>query len=562
MNAELETKQLKGTGGQLLVDALHRHGTRQVYCVPGESYLAALDAFVDQPEINLVVCRQEGGAAMMAGTTGRLTGEPGICFVTRGPGATNASAGVHIAWQDGQPMILLIGQVARHEAETDAFQEVDFRQMFGPMAKWIGQIEDAARVPEYISRAFHIATSGRPGPVVIALPEDMLTDVVEAETVPGYVRTQASASIEDLDAMQTHLAQAQRPLAIVGGVGWDQASVDRFQQFAETFQIPVGTAFRCQDHFDNTHPNYLGDCGTTVSPALRKTIEHADLLLVAGVRVAHLTSPFKSLIGVPNTHQKFIHIHPGAEEVGALTRPDLGINASMTRFTQAIVKLTPQAAPGREAWVADGNSDYVKWITPVQCPGDVQMAQIMHWLSSRVSDDAIFTVGAGNYTMWVHRFVQSRKFGGVLGPMSGSMGFSTPAAVAAKVVHPDRMVIAVVGDGCFMMTSQELATAVQHKLPIIWIVVNNSMFGTIRMHQERDYPERLSATALTNPDFAALAQAHGAFGAVVNHTEEFEPAFEQAVASAKTALIELRIDPEAISTVTTLSDIRKAAKSG
>ncbi len=559
MKAETTSQKITGTGGQLLVDALYRHGTRQVYCVPGESYLAALDAFVDQPQINLVVCRQESGAAMMAGTTGRLTGKPGICFVTRGPGATNASSGVHIAWQDGQPMILLIGQVARHEAETDAFQEVDFRQMFGPMAKWIGQIEDAARVPEYLSRAFHIATSGRPGPVVLALPEDMLTDVVEADTVPPYVRTEASVSDADIDAMMCYLAQAQRPLAIVGGVGWDQASCERFEAFARACQIPVGTAFRCQDHFDNCHPNYLGDCGTTVSPALRKRIEDADLLLVAGVRVAHLTSPFKSLIGVPNTHQKFIHIHPGAEELGALTRPDLAINASMTRLTVALEQRKGEPMPERKGWVEDGNRDYLDWIAPVQSPGDVQMAQIMRWLSNRVSDDTIFTVGAGNYTMWVHRFVQSRKFGGVLGPMSGSMGFSTPAAIAAKVVHPDRMVISVVGDGCFMMTSQELATAVQHNLAIVWIVVNNSMFGTIRMHQERDYPQRLSATALTNPDFAALAQAHGAFGAVVTSTDQFEPAFEQACACGHAALIEVRIDPDAISTVTTLSEIRKAA---
>lgn len=551
--------KIRGTGGQLLVDALHRHGTKQVFCVPGESYLAALDAFVDQPSIQVVVCRQEGGASMMAGAAGRLTGRPGICFVTRGPGATNASSGVHIAWQDGQPMILLIGQVARHESETDAFQEVDFRQMFGPMAKWVGQIEDATRVTEYVSRAFHIATSGRPGPVVLALPEDMLTDTVESVAVESYNRVEPSASVEEVNELLSCLSESERPLAIVGGVGWDQTSCDRFQQFAENFQIPVATAFRCQDHFDNTHPNYLGDCGTTVSPELRKRVEDADLLLVIGVRVAHLTSPFKSLIGVPTTHQRFIHVHPGAEELGALTRPDLAINASPNRFTTVLAGLGTEVAPNRQSWVRAGNKDYQNWISPVECPGDVQMAQIMNWLSNRVPDDAIFTVGAGNYTMWVHRFVQAKKFGGVIGPMSGSMGFSSPAAVAAKVLHPDRMVIAVSGDGCFMMTSQEFATAIQHKLAIVWIVVNNAMFGTIRMHQERDYPKRISATELINPDFAALAVAHGALGIVVERTEDFEPAFEKAVSCGHAALIELRIDADAISTVTTLSKIREKA---
>jgi len=563
---EIDSAQEKitGTGGQILVDALRRHGTRQVFCVPGESYLAALDAFVDEPSIQIIVCRQEGGASMMAGASGRLTGEPGICFVTRGPGATNASSGVHIAWQDGQPMILLIGQVARHESETDAFQEVDFRRMFGPMAKWIGQIEDAERIPEYMSRAFHIATSGRPGPVVLALPEDMLTDVVEASVVPGYVKTEASPSIQDMETLNSMLGTSRRPLAIVGGVGWDQASSDRFADFANRFQIAVATSFRCQDHFDNTHPAYLGECGTTVSPALRQRVSDADLVLLIGVRVSHLTSPFKTLIGVPATHQKFVHVHPGAEELGVLSRPDLAINASANRFSEMLGDLKPSADTNREErteWVKAGNADYRDWLSPVQSPGNLQMSTVMRQLSDSLPDDAVFTVGAGNYTMWVHRFVQSRRYGSMLGPMSGSMGFSTPAAIAAKVVHPDRTVVAVTGDGCFMMTSQELATAIHHKLAIIWLVVNNSMFGTIRMHQERDYPERISATGLTNPDFAALAEAHGALGLVVDRTEDFEAAFTKAQDCGHAALIELRIDPDAISTVTTLSAIRETALS-
>ena len=555
------TQEITGTGGEILIDALRRHGTRQAFCVPGESYLAALDAFVDEPTIELIVCRQEGGASMMAGAAGRLTGRPGVCFVTRGPGATNASAGVHIAWQDGQPMILFIGQVSRGEAETDAFQEVDFRQMFGPMAKWIGQIESASRIPEYVSRAFHVATSGRPGPVVLALPEDMLTDTVTCTPVLAYTRTDAGPSDEQLEALTAALEASERPVAIVGGVGWDQAASDHFKKFAETFDIPVGTAFRCQDHFDNTHRNYAGECGTAISPSMRQRVNEADLLLLVGVRVAHLTSPFKSLIGVPTTQQNFIHVHPGPEELGALTRPDIAINAASSVFAERVSRLAAPDRLNRSAWRAAANADYIDWTSPVSSPGSVQLASIMRSLSDELPEDTVFTVGAGNYTMWVHRFVQSRRFGSFLGPMSGSMGFSTPAAIAAKVVHPDRTVVAVCGDGCFMMTSQELATAIHHQLAIIWIVINNSMYGTIRMHQERDYPERISATTLTNPNFAALAEAHGALGFVVERTEEFAPAFAAALDSQKTALIEVRVDPELISTTTTLSQIRRQAQS-
>ncbi len=550
---------VRGTGGEILVDALRRQGADNVFCVPGESYLAALDAFYDVPEIKLTVCRQEGGAAMMAGTYGRMTNTPGICFVTRGPGATNASAGVHIAWQDCQPMILLIGQVPREEFETDAFQEVDFRQMFGPMAKWVGQIDDARRIPEYISRAYHIATSGRPGPVVIALPEDMLVDVVEAPALTGYLPVETAPSDTQLEELRKRLQASERPLAIIGGAGWTQEASDDFKRFAHAWQIPVGTAFRCQDVYDNEDEFYAGDCGTTVSPDLRQHIEDADLLLVAGARSTHLTSPFKSLLGVPRTSQYFVHAFPGPEELGALTRPDLAVHATMPAFARSLAQMSGGTSDARAGWSSQVNQNYRRWSTPIECPGDVQMAQIIASVRDQVDDDAVFTVGAGNYTMWVHRFVRTTRVGSQLGPMSGSMGFSTPAAIAAKTVHPERTVIALVGDGCFMMTGQELSTAVQYDLAIIWIVVNNNMYGTIRMHQERDYPTRISATALKNPDFAALARASGAAGFTVTRTEEFQDAFDAARAANGPALIEVQIDPDAISTVATLSGIRKAA---
>lgn len=555
----IDESTVRGTGGEILVDALRRQGADNVFCVPGESYLAALDAFYDVPEIKLTVCRQEGGAAMMAGAYGRMTTKPGICFVTRGPGATNASAGVHIAWQDCQPMLLLIGQVPREEFETDAFQEVDFRQMFGPMAKWIGQIDDARRIPEYISRAYHIATSGRPGPVVIALPEDMLVDVVEAPALTGYLPVETSPDAAQIAQLHERLEAAQRPLAIIGGAGWTQEASDDFKQFAQAWQIPVGTAFRCQDAFDNSHELYAGDCGTTVSPGLRKHIEDADLLLVAGARSTHLTSPFKSLIGVPKTSQYFVHAFPGPDELGSLTRPDLAVHATMPALARSLAQMGGRASDARTTWANQVNQNYQNWSTPVECPGDIQMADIITSVRDQVEDDAVFTVGAGNYTMWVHRFVRSTRVGSQLGPMSGSMGFSTPAAIAAKTVYPERTVIALVGDGCFMMTGQELSTAVQYDLGIIWILVNNNMYGTIRMHQERDYPTRISATALKNPDFAALARASGAAGFTVTRTEDFQAAFDEARAAGGPALIEVQIDPDAISTVATLSGIRKTA---
>lgn len=547
------------SGGQLLVDALRVHGADHAFCVPGESYLAVLDALYDAP-IEVTVCRQEGGAAMMADAYGKLTGRPGICFVTRGPGATNASAGVHVAHQDSTPMILFIGQVARRTSEREAFQEIDFRRMYGPLCKWVAQIDDAERIPEFVNRAFCTALSGRPGPVVLALPEDMLTDrVVAADAAP----CQASHAYPDPQAMQqlrTWLGEAQRPLVIAGGSGWTTQACADLQTFAEANALPVAASFRRQDLMDNRSPHYAGEVGIGINPKLAQRIRDADLLLVAGARLGEKTSSNYTLLDIPQTRQRLVHVHAGAEELGRVYQPDLPILAAPHHFAGAAARLEPLAAPPWRDWCAAAHADFQAWNTPVTAPGDVQMAEIVAWLAERLPDDAIVCNGAGNYATWVQRFYRYRSHPTQLAPTSGSMGYGTPAAVAAKRIHPERIVVGFAGDGCFLMTGQELATAAQYGLGAIFIVVNNGMYGTIRMHQEREYPGRVSATSLVNPDFAALARAYGAMGACVQRTAEFTPAFEAALNHDGPALIEVRIDPEAISPTRTLSAIRKAAQ--
>jgi len=547
------------TGGQLLVDCLETHGVDQLYCVPGESYLAVLDALHDSG-IAVTVCRQEGGAAMMADAYGKLTGRPGICFVTRGPGATNASPGLHIAAQDSTPMILFIGQVARGDFEREAFQEIDYRKVFGPMVKWAAQIDEAARIPEFVTRAFYTATSGRPGPVVLALPEDMLRDMAEAKPVERYSRVQPHPGPEDMARLETLLREAERPLVLVGD-GKSAGACDDLQRFAEAWSLPVAAVFRCQDCFDNTHPNYVGDVGIGINPKLAQRVKEADLLLVLGARLGEMTTSGYSLLDIPRPKQKLVHVYPGAEELGRVYQPVLAINAGVGPAVQAMGTLQAAATP--PAWAErtrQAREDYLAWTTPPAIPGDLQMGEIMGWLRERLPPESILCNGAGNYTAWVHRFYRYRGYRTQLAPTSGSMGYGTPAAVAAKRLHPERPVIAFAGDGCFMMNGQELATAVQYDLPIIVLLVNNGMYGTIRMHQERDYPGRVSATDLKNPDFAALARAYGAHGETVSRTEEFEVAFERAWASGKPALIELRIDPEAITPAKTLSGIRAEAE--
>ncbi|MBX6323259.1 MAG: thiamine pyrophosphate-binding protein [Rhodospirillaceae bacterium] len=548
------------TGGRILVDQLRIHGVDMVFQVPGESFLAVLDALYDARDaIRVITCRHESGACNMAEAYGKLTGRPGICFVTRGPGATHAAVGVHTAFQDSTPLILFVGQVARDQMEREAFQEIDFRRMFGPVTKWVAQIDQAARIPELVSQAFHRATAGRPGPVVLALPEDMLTETAAVKDAGPCRPVQAHPGAEDMARLRALLAGARRPFVIVGGGGWTAQAVADLQAFAEANMLPVGCAFRRQDRFDNAHPLYAGDVGIGINPALQARIREADLLIAVGARLGEMTTGGYSLIDIPVPAQTLVHVHAGAEELGRVYQAALPINAGMAPFAAAARALPLVDRSAWRDWAAAANADYRAWIRPTRCPGAVQMAEIMAWLRERLPPDAILTNGAGNYATWAHRFHQYRRLGTQLAPTSGAMGYGVPAAVAAKLVHPERTVVCLAGDGEFMMTGQEIATAMQYGVAPIVLVVNNGMYGTIRMHQEREYPGRVSGSELRNPDFAALARAYGAFGAVVERTADFAPAFEAAVASGTAAVIELKVDPEAVTVRQSLSEIRAAA---
>ena len=556
----MTTENKTRSGGQVLVDTLKTHGVSRVFGVPGESYLAALDAFHDAEDtIEFIICRQEGGAAYMAEAYGKLTGKPGICFVTRGPGATNASIGVHTAFQDSTPMILFIGQVARDQMEREAFQEIDYRRMFGQMAKWVVEIEDAARIPELISQAFHRAVNGRPGPVVVALPEDMLTDIVAVADTPAHKRVEIYAGSPQLDELLALLAKADRPMVVVGGGGWTAQAVEDLKVFSEAFALPVAASFRCQDLFDNTHENYAGDLGLAAGPKLIQRMKDCDLLISIGARLGEMTTGAYTLIDIPVPKQTLVHIHPGAEELGRVYHATLPVNASVGGFLSQAAKLKPAAAPVWTGWTKAAHADYLENLKHPEIPGPVQMGEVMEWLRGHLAPDAILTTGAGNYSAWAHRFYQYRTFRTQLGPTNGSMGYGVPAAVAAKITAPERTVVAFAGDGCFLMNGQELATAMQYDARVVFLVINNGMYGTIRMHQERNYPGRVSGTRLTNPDFAALARSYGLHGETVEKTEDFADAFRRSEASGKPALIEIRIDPEALTPKMSLSQIREQA---
>jgi len=553
----MSAPQSRRTGGQILIDQLLIHGVDMAFGVPGESYLAALDALYEaRNRIRFITCRQEGGACNMAEAYGKLTGRPGICFVTRGPGTTNASIGLHTAFQDSTPLLLLIGQVARDQAEREAFQEVDYRRMLGPLTKWVAEIDDARRIPELVSQAFHRVTSGRPGPVALALPEDMLTDLVETADAGPYSPIQAYPAPADLERMATLLASARRPLMIVGGGGWSKESAADITAFAEANSLPVGAAFRRQDIVDNLSPCYVGDVGIGINPKLADRVTGCDVLLVVGARLGEMSTGGYALVDIPRPRQTLIHVHAGAEELGRVYQPALAINAGMAAFAGAARALPAVAAPAWRDWTAAARADYLANIEVPRVPGPVQMGEIVAFMRKRLPPETILANGAGNYSTWLHRFYTYRGFRTQLAPTSGAMGYGVPAAVAAKAVHPDRPVISWNGDGCFMMNGQELATAVQHGLAVVFVVVNNGMYGTIRMHQERHYPARTIGTDLVNPDFAALARAYGALGETVTRTEEFAPALERALAAGRPALIEIRLDPEAITPRQTLSQIR------
>ncbi|MCR9059382.1 MAG: thiamine pyrophosphate-binding protein [Rhodobacteraceae bacterium] len=548
------------TGGELLVDALERHGADRVFCVPGESYLAVLDALHDA-SIPVTVCRQEGGAAMMADAHGKLTGKPGICMVTRGPGATNASAGVHVAAQDSTPMILFIGQIERAMREREAFQEVDYRQMFGGIAKWVAEIDQADRVPEFISRAFHVATSGRPGPVVLALPEDMLVETATVAQPPAWQQVETHPGLTQMAELQKRLWAAERPIAILGGSRWSEDAVAAFTRFAERFDLPVACSFRRQMLFDNLHPNYAGDVGIGISPKLLARIKASDLVLLVGGRLSEMPSQSYSLLEIPASDQQLVHIHPDPEELGRVYRADLAINASPTAFCKAVEGLQPPVEIKGAGEAARAHEDYLAWSgARPETPGPLQMAAVMDWLEANLPEDTICTNGAGNYATWLHRFHRFRRYGTQAAPTSGSMGYGLPAAVAAKLAFPEREVICFAGDGCLQMTMQEFGTACQEGANIIVLAIDNGMYGTIRMHQERTYPGRPSATKLVNPDFAALARTYGAFGATVETAEDFGPAYAAARASGMPAILHMKLDPEAITPAASLSQIHAAAQ--
>jgi acetolactate synthase I/II/III large subunit len=541
----------------VLVDQLRIHGVRHVFCVPGESYLAVLDAFHDS-DLTVTVCRQEGGACMMAEAVGKVTGRPGVCFVTRGPGATNAAHGIHIASQDSTPLVLFVGQVARETREREAFQELDYRAVFGSMTKWATEIDDPARVPEIVSRAFHTAANGRPGPVVVAIPEDMLVERIAVDDAPPFTAIETSPGADEMQKFAQLLAAARVPIAVLGGSRWSQDACDRMARFAEKNKLPVCTTFRRGHLFDQTHPCYAGDLGIGPNPKLLERIKSSDLVIAIGGRLGELPSQHYTLFDIPRPQVPFVHVHPGAEELGRVYSAHLTINATPTAFTAALESLNFSRAPSGDA--AAANADYRAWTDkPTEQPGAVNFGAVMIWLRENLARDAILCNGAGNYSAWIHRFFRFRRFAQQVAPASGSMGYGVPAAVAMKRLYPERQVICIAGDGDFLMNGQEFATAVQYDLPFTTIVFDNGMYGTIRMHQERDYPGRISATDLRNPDFPAYARAFGGFGVSVERTEDFPAAFRAAEASGKPAIVRLAIDPEAITPGTTLAKIRAKA---
>jgi acetolactate synthase-1/2/3 large subunit len=538
-------------GGKLLVDQLLVHGADTVFSVPGESFIALLDGMYESP-IRLITCRHEAGAANMADAYGKLTGRPGIAVVTRGPGATHASVGVHTAFQDSTPLILLVGQVASDQAEREAFQELDYRRMFGPMAKWVAQIDRTDRIPEYVARAFTTACAGRPGPVVLALPEDMLAAETDAQDAESFHVVQPHPGAGQIKQLRGLLEQAERPFVLLGGAGWTPRASADLRAFVETNQLPAGAAFRRQDALDNDSPSYAGDVGIGINPHLAKRVREADVLLAVGPRLGEMTTSGYTLIG----GQTLVHVHPGAEELGRVYHATLPILSGMEQFGEAVRDLRVKAR--WSGWTRAARGDYEAWQVHDPMPGTLDLGDCIAHLRDRVPD-AIVTNGAGNFTVWVHRFWRWHDYPTQLAPTSGAMGYGVPAAVAAKLVAPDRTVICFAGDGDFLMSGQELATAVQYDLPIVVLVVNNGMYGTIRMHQERQYPGRVVGTDLVNPDFAAYARAFGAHGETVTETAQFAEALERALAAGRPALLELRTDPEAINPRTTLTKLRADA---
>ena len=554
------TQSSRRTGGRVLIDALEIHGVDTVFCVPGESYLATLDALYDARQaIATITCRHEGGAANMAEAYGKLTGRPGVVMVTRGPGACHAAIGLHTAAQDSTPMVMFIGQVERGHSDREAFQEIEYRRFLEPLCKWVVQIDDPARIPELVSQAVHRACSGRPGPVAVALPEDMLVEETTVADTGPYTAVSPGVSSDALPTLRALLAGAQRPLVIAGGGGWSAQASEDLARFVEANALATAASFRCQDRLDNTHPCYAGDLGLGIDPALADRVRNADLLLVIGARLGEMTTRGYRLVTPPCPQQKIAHVYPDPGEIGRVYQPALGICAGSAEFLRAAAAMPPVDASAWRDSTARAHEEYLESVEPTGgLPGPVEMGAVMAYLRKRLPPEAILTTDAGNFSAWMHRHYVYRTFPSQIGPTSGAMGYGIPAAIAARHVHPDRPVVAFCGDGGALMTGQEIATALHHGIDPVILVVNNSMFGTIRMHQERDYPDRVIATGLTNPDFVAWARSFGAFAARVERTDEFPDAFEKAMSAGRVALVELRIDPELITTRATLARIRGA----
>lgn len=563
----MDNTEKKQIAGHLLVECLVEQSVTHAFGVPGESFLAVLDGFhAYKDHIQFITNRQEGGAAFMAEAQGKLTGRPGICFVTRGPGATNASIGIHTAFQDSTPMVLFVGDVGSDFRDREAFQEVDYNSFFGPntkgLAKRVERVDDPERLPEYVSRAFAMAMNGRPGPVVVVLPEDMLTQIVRARPLPRVDAVEAWCDPGALRKLREMLLAAQRPFVIAGGGGWTPQAAQALQRFAEAWKLPVGNAFRFQDTFDNHHPLYAGDVGIGINPALARRIESCDLIIALGPRLGEMTTGGYALLKAPKTAQKLVHIHGGAEELHRVYHADLAMNATMNAAARALEVLSPPPELPWEAWAQEAHADYLANLEPQPLPGPVDMPAIIACIDRHLPADAIVTNGAGNFASWMHRFHRhhglAKGHKTQLAPTSGAMGYGVPAGIGASILT-GRTVLTIAGDGDFLMNGQELATAMQFGGKTIIVLLNNSMFGTIRMHQEREYPHHESGSGLRNPDFVALAQAYGYAGVHIERTDQFEPALTAALALERGTLIEVRLDPEVITTRATMTAIREAA---
>ena len=542
-------------GGHILVDQLKVNGVERVFSVPGESFLAALDGLYNSG-IENIVCRHEGGAAMMAEADAKITHSPGVVFVTRGPGATNASSGIHVAMQDSTPLIVFVGQVPLEHRDREAFQEIDYERFFSPIAKWVAEVKDLKRLPEYVARAFQVSQAGRPGPVIISLPEDILSGICEVPDRPRVVLGQQFTSDSEIKKIENAIIKAKRPLVIVGGTGWGKGVVKNLGVFVKNFNLPVATTFRRQHLIDNRHDCYIGDLGTGMNPALAETVKVSDLLIAIGTRLGEIATGAYELIDPKKTEQEIIHIHTDPNEFCHVYQPRLAVLSSTENILDQLVGLSKLVNPEWSSQTSEGRQNYLNWITPKETPGPVKLEKIIKWLSNNLPEDSIVTNGAGNYAAFLHRYFAFKEYPTAIGPTSGSMGYGFPASIAAKLRFPDKTVICLAGDGCFQMTLNEMSTAAQNKLAIIVIVVNNGKYATIRMHQEKNYPGRVSGTELHNPDFAALAKAYGGFGIKVQKTEDFVAAYNEAVASGLLSVIELQIDDEVLSTSQTVSEVR------